>query len=109
MDAHYDDGAIPGLVLGALSSTDVLLAAIVALPDPIFIMRPVRSPEGELTELIHEYVNAAGAALYQLPIASIVGHGNKELFPSVADPSIWGKYIEVLDTGKPVSWGDQGG
>lgn len=66
MDAQDDDGGIPGLLLGDLSSKDELLAAIVALPDPMFIMRPVRSPEGELTELIHEYVNPAASPRWRL-------------------------------------------
>jgi PAS domain-containing protein len=105
MGAHVDERAIPGLLLGDLSSVDDLVAAVVALPDPIFIMRPVRNPEGELTELIYEYVNPAVATLYQMPAESIVGHGNLELLPSAADPSIWGNYIAALDTGKPVSFG----
>ncbi len=104
METQNDDGVIPGLLLGDLSSTDELVAAIVALPDPLHILRPVRSPEGELTELIFEYVNPAAVALMQVPVESVIGHANTELFPSVADPSIWSGFVEALDTGKPVSW-----
>ncbi len=104
MDSQRDEAATSGLLLGGLSSADELLAAIAELPDPIYIMRTVRSTEGELTELTYEYVNPAAAALLQRPVESILGHGNRELFPSAADPSIWDNYVKALDTGEPISW-----
>ena len=87
-----------------LVSTGEQAQALAALPDPVYILRPVSGPDGEVSELICEYANPAAAALHRMPVESVIGRGDKELFPWLADLSMWGHIREAIDTGKPVSW-----
>jgi len=87
-----------------LASNDEQLAALAALPDPLFVMKAVRDPGGEVVELTYAFVNAAAARLYGMPVEAVVGHGQCELFPSVRELGIFDTYVGVIDSGSPVSF-----
>ena len=88
----------------ALTSASELAAALSALPDPLFIMKSVRDPDGTITELRYAFVNEAGARLYGLPVEAVLGHGQCELFGSVHERSIFETCVGVIDSGSPISF-----
>jgi PAS domain S-box-containing protein len=83
---------------------DELVVALATLPDPLFVFKPVRGPDGTVVELTYAFLNEAAARLYGRPIEAILGHGQRELFPSVKEQGIWDSYLAVLESGSPVSF-----
>jgi hypothetical protein len=69
------------------------------LPDPLFIMKAVRDPDGTVVELVYVFLNEAAARLYGMRVDEVLGHGQCELFPSVRKLGIWDIYLGVMDSG----------
>jgi PAS domain S-box-containing protein len=86
------------------ASTDELALAMAALPNPVFLFAPVRDPDGTVVELTYTFLNDAAARLYAMSVDEVLGHGQRELFPSVKELGIWDVYLGVLETGSPVSF-----
>ena len=87
-----------------LASTIDKASALAALPDPLFIMRAVRDPDGTVVELAYAFLNEAAARLYGMQVDEVLGHGQCELFPSVRELGIWDAYLGVIDSGSPTSF-----
>ena len=101
MCAQHDHAALP---VPSLASTDELAAAMAALPNPVFVFKPVRDPEGAVVELTYTFMNEAAGRLYGKSVDEVLGRGQRELFPSVSELGIWDAYLGVLETGLPVSF-----
>jgi PAS domain S-box-containing protein len=99
--ARKDHPAAPG---PELASADELVAALGALPNPVFVFRPVRDADGAVVELTYTFLNQAAGRLYGRSVDEVLGHGQCELFPSVRELGIWDAYLGVLETGSPVSF-----
>lgn len=93
--------------------TTATAAALLALPEPVFVFRPRYDAAGAFVDLTYEYVNDAGLALYGMERADVVGHGQLELFPSAAPLGIVDQYLRVLREGRlvefDVPWFDENG
>jgi signal transduction histidine kinase len=76
-------------------------SAVDALMDPFFIFGPVRDDQGKIVDLEYRYANQAALRLYQMRWQDVVGHGQLELFPSVAELGVWDTYVEAIETGTP--------
>ncbi|MGV8966906.1 MAG: PAS domain S-box protein [Cellulomonas sp.] len=92
-------------VEGPESATTIELAAALAvIPDPIFLLRAVRDADGAIVELTYAFANDAAAQLYGRPVATFVGRGVLELFPSVRELGIFATYLAVIDSNTPASF-----
>jgi len=88
----------------ALRASEARFRSVIdAVPDPLFLFRPLRDEQGTVTDLVYEQVNAAATRLYQRPAEEIVGRRQLELFPSVRDIGLLERYAEVIETGEPAS------
>jgi PAS domain S-box-containing protein len=87
-----------------LAANEELVAALKMLPDPVFIFKAVRAPDGSVEELTYAFLNEAAARLYGRPAEAVLGHGQLELFPSVREVGIWDTYLAVIETGSPESF-----
>jgi PAS domain S-box-containing protein len=96
--------AFGALSAPGLSSTSERACALDALPDPLFIMKAVRDRHGMIVELTYAFVNEAAARLYDMSVDEVLGHGQRELFPSVKELGIWDSYVGVIESGSPVSF-----
>jgi PAS domain S-box-containing protein len=96
-----------------LATKDELVAALQLLPDPVFILKAVRAPDGSVEELTYAFLNEAAARLHGRPIKAVLGHGHCELFPSVRESGIWDTYLVVIESGSPeslvVPWFEENG
>jgi PAS domain S-box-containing protein len=99
MSAQDDPGPVPS---PGLASVGELAAALSALPDPVYIMRAVRDPDGMVVELRYVFLNEASARLLARPVEPLVGRGLSEVFPSVRELGIFDRYVAVLDSASPV-------
>jgi PAS domain S-box-containing protein len=81
-----------------LASTDELVAALAALPDPLFVLKAVRDPDGTATELVCVYLNEAAALLYGVPIQVILGRGQRG-----SEEGLWDTYLQVIESGSTTS------
>ena len=87
-----------------LASIGDQACALAELPDPVFIMKPIRDPDGTVVELIYAFLNEAAARLYGMQVDEVLGHGQCELFPSVRELGIWDTYLGVIDSGSRASF-----
>jgi PAS domain-containing protein len=87
-----------------LASTIDQASALAELPDPLFIMKAVRDPDGTVVEFVYAFLNEAAARLYGMRVDEVLGHGQCELFPSVRELGIWDTYLGVLNSGSPASF-----
>ena len=87
-----------------LASPSDQASALAELPDPLFIMKAVRDPDGTVVELVYAFLNEAAARLYGMRVHEVLGHGQCELFPSVRKLGIWDIYLGVMDSGSPASF-----
>lgn len=99
MSAQDDPGPVPS---PGLASVGELAAALSVLPDPVYIMRAVRDPDGMVVELRYVFLNEASARLLARPVEPLVGRGLSEVFPSVRELGIFDRYVAVLDSASPV-------
>ena len=88
-----------------LASIGDQACALAELPDPVFIMKAIRDPDGTVVELIYAFLNEAAARLYGMQVDEVLGHGQCELFPSVRELGIWDTYLGVIDSGSRASFG----
>ena len=87
-----------------LASIGDQACALAELPDPVFIMKAIRDPDGTVVELIYAFLNEAAARLYGMQVDEVLGHGQCELFPSVRELGIWDTYLGVIDSGSRASF-----
>ena len=87
-----------------LSSVGERASALDALPDPVFIMKAVRDADGTVADLAYAFLNDAAARLNGMSVDEVLGHGQRESFPSVKELGIWDTYLGVIETGSPVSF-----
>ena len=64
-----------------LSSTGERASALDALPDPLFIMKPVRDVHGTIVELTYAFLNEAAARLCGMSVDEVLGHGAVRAVP----------------------------
>ena len=88
-------------------------SAVDALLYSFIIFDPVRDCQGRIVELEYRYVNQALLRLYNRSWDEVVGHGLLELFPSVRELGLFGRYVEAIETHSPatidVPWFDENG
>ena len=84
-------------------SDDRFRAALDAFPEPFFIFEPVRDDGGAVVDLRYVHLNTAAEQLYGRTAAETVGHGLRELFPTVDELGIYACYVEPLVTGRSSS------
>ena len=101
VSATVGNGPVPS---PGLASTGELVAALAALPDPLFMLRAVRDANGTVVDLRYAYLNEAAARLYGLPVETVLGRGFCELFRSVRELGIFDVYVAVIDSGAPASF-----
>ena len=83
--------------------SDWLQTAFEALNEPLFVFQAVRDDQGEIVDLRYVYLNAAAAQMYHRTPEEVLGHGLRELFPSVASLGIFDSYVEPLRSGHATS------
>lgn len=90
-----------------------LRQAIDAFPHPFFILDAVRDAAGRVVELRHAHINLAAAQLYGCRADDVVGRGQLELFPSLAELGVFDRYVEVIENRRPdvvdIPWFDENG
>jgi PAS domain S-box-containing protein len=101
VSAQHCGAAVAGQ---GLASTDEQLAALAGMPNPVFIMKAVRDPSGQIVELLYAFLNEAAAQLLGKPIEEVLGHGQCELFPSVRELGLWDAYLGVIESGTPMAF-----
>ena len=101
MSAHDvgDAGSGP-----AALSTDELVAVLELVPEPVFVMRPVRDPDGAVVDLRYAYLNEASALGMGKPVAPMVGRGLCEVFTSARELGFFDAFVGAIDSGKPVTF-----
>jgi len=96
--------AAAGVPSRAPASTDELAAALMVLPDPVYILMAVRDPAGTVVDLRYSFLNEACARLLGQPVEPLIGRGLCEVFPSVRALGIFDTYVAVIDSALPVSF-----
>ncbi len=76
--------------------------AIETMLDPFIILGPLRDEAGEVTDYVHDYVNAAAAADYGIPVERLIGRRLLDIRPFLRGGSLLGAYHRVLASGEPL-------
>ncbi|HYW10715.1 MAG TPA: ATP-binding protein [Longimicrobium sp.] len=71
-------------------------------PDGFAILRSRRGADGTVEDMVYEYVNPAAGRIIGAPPESLPGRGLLEVLPSSRQIGIFGKYVQVVESGQPM-------
>ena len=89
-------------------SQERLRGAVQTLKEGFFLTAARRDEDGRIVDLEYLITNAAGCAMARRAESEIVGHGYREIWPTVP-AELFDHYCAVADTGVPYSTIVQGG
>jgi two-component system, cell cycle sensor histidine kinase and response regulator CckA len=89
----------------ALEKTEALLyASIENLPDALGIFSTIRGGDGNIIDIVIDYLNLAGYQMLQLPGHNLVGLKLSAFFDDFRNDKRFIQFIREIDSGKDVRW-----
>jgi hypothetical protein len=82
---------------------DLLCKSIDNIVEIYLLLRPVRNEAGKIIDFVYEYANNAALKFVGITKKEIVGKRLLELFPFHTNTGLFDKYIEVAETGVPLT------
>ncbi|HST58860.1 MAG TPA: ATP-binding protein [Longimicrobium sp.] len=71
-------------------------------PDGFAILRSVRGADGQVQDMVYEYVNPAAARIIGVPLESLAGRRLLEVLPGSRAVGIFDQYVQVVESGQPM-------
>jgi PAS domain S-box-containing protein len=89
---------------GRAEENERFRSSIESLGEAFMILSPVRDGEltGRIVDFSCEYINQAGCTLFRRSAGEIQGYTVLEFFPEQLELGLFDKYLQVLETGRPL-------
>ncbi|RYD57842.1 MAG: PAS domain S-box protein [Sphingobacteriales bacterium] len=102
-DKHIDGVVLTFVDISAVKDLNNIINGVFnASQNAIMALKAVRNNDGQVIDFKWIAVNDSTEKIYNRKIDEIIGRKLKELYPDVVDKGLYGKYLEVLHTGKPL-------
>ncbi|RPI21268.1 MAG: PAS domain S-box protein, partial [Chloroflexota bacterium] len=77
--------------------------SVESILDGFAILSAIRSPQGEIVDFRYEYINEAGCRMNRRSKDEQIGRTLLELLPAHKGSAIFERYIQVMETGQPLT------
>jgi PAS domain S-box-containing protein len=111
------DGAVTGVIFllrdvtrqhrmseHARESEERFRSTVDVLPDAFGVLSAVRDESGRVVDLRTDYANPVACALFQRPLAELVGQRLFDVLPSTVRRGILAQLVHTIETGEPADY-----